>query len=87
MLAEVSIVSKSASVGWELLNDDDSLASCDISGIITCSWKEADTDSAKGKMNARRCGKRMVMRIGPSLGWSCGQTRIPGSCRVHGHVM
>jgi hypothetical protein len=44
---EVSIVSKSASVGGELLNGDDSLGSCDISGIVTCSCKEADIDSAK----------------------------------------
>lgn len=32
---------------------------------MTCSLREADTsvDSAKGRIDARRCGRRMVMRI------------------------
>jgi len=69
MLAEVSMVSRSASVGWELVNGESSgrLSSLlqDIGGMMTCSLREADTrvDSAKGKIDARRCGRRMVMRI------------------------
>lgn len=58
------MVSRSASVGWELVpNGDtiDSLLVCGIGGIMICSWKEADT--AKGRMNARRCDRRMVMRL------------------------
>lgn len=63
------MVNRSASVGWELVKGEmtDSFVdegSCDIGGMMTCSWREADADSAKGRMNARRRGRRMVTRCG-----------------------
>jgi len=58
MLAEDSMVNRSASVGCEFVNGEglDSLLFCDI---MSCSWRDADT--AKGKINRRRCDRRMVM--------------------------
>jgi hypothetical protein len=50
-------------VGWELVNGDaiDSLLVCGIGEIMICSWDEADT--AKGRTDARRSDKRMVMKL------------------------
>jgi hypothetical protein len=84
MLAEGSIVSRSASVGWELVpNGDamDSLLVCGIGGIMICSWNEANT--AKGRVNARRCDRRMVMRLvagALELQAEMGDRKLPIAC-------
>lgn len=78
MLAEGSMVSRSASVGWELVNGDAMV--CGIGGIMICSWKEADT--AKGRMNARMSDRRMVMSlVTGALELQPRGSRVVGNCR------
>lgn len=67
-------------MGSELVNGDamDSSLVCGIGGIMICSWKEADT--AKGRMNARRCDRRMMMRL---VTWTLGALELQADSEMH----